>query len=85
MSYPPPPAGAAPASDKVTLWGVLGIVGAICCWPVGLVFAILGLQEAKKVGKSPTLAYVAFVLIALNFIWTIFAISTGVFTSMMGG
>jgi hypothetical protein len=74
VTYPPqyqpaPP----PANDRVTLYGVLGIVGMFCCWPVGLVFAILGLQEAKKVGKSPTLAYVAFGLLALavigNIIW----------------
>ena len=66
---PPPYYGqqppAAPGNDKVTLWGVLGIVFAICCWPLGIVFAVLGLLEARKVGKPPTLAYVAFGLIAL--------------------
>src|SRR5690348_6442419 len=57
---PPPYYGqqppAAPGNDKVTLWGVLGIVFAICCWPLGIVFGVLGLLEARKVGKPPTLA-----------------------------
>ena len=49
----------------MTLWGVLGIVFAICCWPLGIVFGVLGLLEARKVGKPPTLAYVAFGIIVL--------------------
>jgi len=69
----PPP----PGNDKVTLWGVLGIVFAICCWPLGLVFAVLGLLEARKVGKPPTLAYVAFGIIALSFILNIILAVTG--------
>jgi hypothetical protein len=56
------------ANDKVTLYGVLGIVGAFCCFPVGVVFAILCLMEARKYGKPPTLAYVAFGILALGLI-----------------
>ena len=37
--YGPPPA--APGNDKVTLWGVLGIVFAFCCWPLLLVPVLL--------------------------------------------
>ncbi|MDQ7903261.1 hypothetical protein RB614_01840 [Phytohabitans sp. ZYX-F-186] len=71
MSYPPP--AAQPANDKTTLWGVLGIViGLICCWPAGIVFGILSLQEAKKSGKSPTLAYIAFAACALNLLGSVF-------------
>lgn len=54
-----------PSNDKTTLWGVLGIVFAFCCWPIGTVFSILCLNEAKKVAKQPTLAYVGFGLQAL--------------------
>ncbi|BCB81497.1 hypothetical protein GCM10022251_17400 [Phytohabitans flavus] len=69
--YPPPPA-AQPANDRTTLWGVLGIViGLICCWPAGIVFGVLALQEAKKAGKPPTLAYIAFAASALNLIGSI--------------
>lgn len=74
----------AAASDKVTLWGVLGIVGAFCCWPLGVVFAILCLTEAKKVGKPPTLAYVAFAVLALGLIVNIILFSTGALTSLAG-
>ena len=84
---PPPYYGqqppAAPGNDKVTLWGVLGIVFAICCWPLGLVFAVLGLMEAKKVGKQPTLAYIAFGIIALNFILNIVLAATGTLSELV--
>lgn len=67
MTYPPP--AAQPANDKTTLWGVLGIVlGLICCWPLGVVFGVLSLLESRKVGKPPTLAYLAFAASALNLI-----------------
>lgn len=67
----------APASDKVTLWGVLGIIGAFCCLPAGVVFAVLSMNEAKKVGKQPTLAYVGFGLAALVLVLNIILIVTG--------
>lgn len=70
-----PPAA---ANDKTTLWGVLGIVGAFCCWPAGVVFAILCLLEAKKYNKPPTLAYIAFGVLALGLIANIVFISARV-------
>ena len=84
---PPPYYGqqppAAPGNDKVTLWGVLGIVFAICCWPLGIVFAVLGLLEAKKVGKPPTLAYIAFGIVALSLILNIVLAATGALGDLM--
>jgi hypothetical protein len=77
----PPPA--APGNDKVTLWGVLGIVFAFCCWPLGVVFGILGLLEARKVGKQPTLAYVAFGIIVLALIVNIILAATGALGDLM--
>ena len=71
----------APAGDKVTLWGVLGIVFSVCCWPLGLVFDVLGLMEAKKVGKPPTLAYIGFGLAALFAVLSIINFATGMFYS----
>ena len=67
---PPPygPPAAAPSNDKTTLWGVLGIVFAFCCTPLGIVFGILSLMEAKKAGKQPTLAYVAFACVVVSVI-----------------
>lgn len=77
-----PGAPAAPAgSDKTTLFGVLGIIiGLICCWPVGLVFAILSLNQSKKHGSSPTIAYVAFAACAINLIFNIIGFTQGWFT-----
>lgn len=60
-----PGAPAAAGNDKTTLFGVLGIVLGICCWPVGLVFAILSLNQAKSHGNQPTLAYVGFAVVAV--------------------
>jgi EamA domain-containing membrane protein RarD len=72
MSYP-----AAPANDKTTLWGVLGIVlGFFCCPIVGFVFGYLSLRESKKYGTKPTLAYVAFVLSAVSIVINIILVST---------
>jgi hypothetical protein len=80
MTAPAAPA----ASDKVTLWGVLGIIGAFCCWPLGLVFGILCFTEAKKVGKPPTLAYIAFAVLALGLILNIIVLSTGALSNLTG-
>jgi hypothetical protein len=72
MTAPYPGPAATPANDKTTLWGVLGIIiGLLCCWPLGIVFGFLSLQEAKKSGKPPTLAYLAFAASALNIIGTV--------------
>jgi hypothetical protein len=68
-SYTPQPA--TPANDRTTLYGVIGIIGAICCFPIGVIFGVLGLMEARKVGKQPILAYIAFGLAALNLIGSI--------------
>jgi hypothetical protein len=87
MTPPPygqqPPYGppAQPANDKTTLWGVLGIVFALCCAPLGIVFAILSLLEAKKAGKQPTLAYVAFGVVALGIVINVVLVSTGNYPS----
>lgn len=79
MTAPYPPPAAQPANDKTTLWGVLGIVlGLICCPILGVVFGVLALQEAKKAGKAPTLAYIAFAASAVSLIWNIIYISTSV-------
>jgi len=58
----------AAANDRTTLWGVLGIIGAFCCWPLGLLFGILCFMEARKFGKPPTLAYITFAILVLGLI-----------------
>jgi hypothetical protein len=75
-----PGAPAAAGNDKTTLFGVLGIILGLCCWPAGLVFAILSMNQAKRYGKQPTLAYVAFAIIALSLILNIVGLSQGWFT-----
>jgi hypothetical protein len=80
---PPPnygPPAAAPGNDKVTLWGVLGIVFAFCCSPLGIVFGILSLLDARKVGKPPTLGYIAIGIGVLVIISNIIALSTGAYS-----
>jgi len=85
---PPPYYGqqppAAAGNDKVTLWGVLGIVFSLCCTPLGIVFAVLCLLEARKVGKKPTLAYIAFGVAALGIVINIIAASTGAYSNLSG-
>jgi CDP-diglyceride synthetase len=68
----PPPAATPAGNDKTTLWGVLGIIlGLICCPILGVVFGVLSMNEAKKVGKPNTLAILAFVASAINIIGSI--------------
>jgi len=85
---PPPYYGeqppAAAGNDKVTLWGILGIVFAFLCWPLGIVFAVLCLNEAKKVGKPPTLAYVTFGILVLGLVINIILIATGALSGLTG-
>jgi len=85
MSYPPPygqqpygqpvPAG----NDRTQLWGVLAVVCAAtwCCGLGGIVFGVLQIIEAKKWGKKPTLAYVAFGILAFWLVVTIVLTITG--------
>ncbi|HEX8629045.1 MAG TPA: DUF4190 domain-containing protein [Catenuloplanes sp.] len=85
MSTPPPyypPPAAAPANDKTTLWGVLGIVFALCCPPLGILFGVLSLMEARKVNKQPILAYVAFGLAALNILANGITLASGGYGGM---
>jgi hypothetical protein len=81
--YPPPPA-ATPANDRTTLWGVLGIIFAFCCTPLAILFAVLSLLEARKYGKPPTLAYVAFAVIAVGFIIGLILAFAGALPGMRG-
>jgi len=81
--YYGPPAAAPSGNDKVTLWGVLGIVFAFCCWPLGIVFAVLCLLEARKFNKPPTLAYVTFGILALALVVNIILAATGALSNMV--
>ena len=85
MTPPPyygeqPPAAA--GNDKVTLWGVLGIVFALCCPILGIVFSVLCLLEAKKVGKPQTLAIIGFVIAGLSLIVNIILAATGTLSGL---
>ena len=73
--YAPPPA--ARGNDRTQLWGILAIVFAFCCPIVGIVFAILQINEAKKFGKAPTLGYVAIGIAAFIILLNIILAVTG--------
>jgi hypothetical protein len=71
---PPAVPVASGGNDKTVLWGIIGIVTAVCCCGIlGIIFGYLSIQEAKKSGKSPVLGYVAIGLGVLGLIWNIFA------------
>jgi hypothetical protein len=65
-SYTPRPGG--PATDRTTVFGVVGIVGAICCLPIGILFGVLSIRAARRSGTSPTLGYIAIGLSGLALI-----------------
>jgi hypothetical protein len=55
---PASPATRQATSDKTTLWGVLGIIFGLLLWPLGLVFAVLSMNEARRGGRTATLAVI---------------------------
>ena len=66
MTQPPVVPQPAPgAKDNTQLFGILGIVFAFCCWPLGIVFAVLSQLQANKTGKPATLSIVAYVIVGL--------------------
>ena len=63
MTQPPMVPQPAPAAkDNTQLFGILGIVLGVCCWPLGIVFAVLSHLQANKNGKPATLAIVGYVV-----------------------
>jgi hypothetical protein len=54
--------------DYTTTFGVIGIITAICCGIIGLIFGILSIMQARKWGKSPVLGWIAIVISVLNII-----------------
>ncbi|NJC70217.1 hypothetical protein HC031_10920 [Planosporangium thailandense] len=79
---PMPPTPQPAGNDKTTLWGVLGIIFSICCLPLGVVFAVLSLLEAKKAGKQPTLAYVGFALAAVFLVLNVIGVVSGALSGL---
>ena len=71
----PQPAG----NDRTQLWGILALVCAIipCCGLGAIVFGILQIVEAKKWNKKPTMAYVAFGILAFWIVVNIILAITG--------
>jgi len=54
--------------DNTTLFGVIGIITAICCGIIGLIFGILSIMQARRVGKAPVLGWIAIVISVVNII-----------------
>lgn len=60
---PPPGYGPAPSSNTPTVLGVLGIVFAFCCWPVGLGLGIASwVQSTKEPDGNTALGIIATVV-----------------------
>jgi threonine/homoserine/homoserine lactone efflux protein len=57
-----------PRNDNTTLFGLLGIVLAICFWPAGILCSILAIRAAARVGKPRTLGLVGLCLCGLAII-----------------
>jgi hypothetical protein len=76
-SYPP-----AAGADKVLLWGVLGVVLAVCFPPLGIVFGVQSALEARKAGRSPSLGRTAIGLGLLLTIINLIAIAAGAYSGI---
>lgn len=49
-------------NDKTTLFGWIGIIGGLCCGLIGIIFGIMSIVQAQRVGKSPVLGIIAIVI-----------------------
>ncbi|GAA4209088.1 DUF4190 domain-containing protein [Actinocatenispora rupis] len=79
---PQQPVGPAVGKDRTTMWGVLGIIFALCCGPLGVVFGVLSLMNARRVGRQPTLGIIAIVIAALTIIGNIVANAKGAYRNV---
>jgi hypothetical protein len=76
----PPPA--ATGADKVLLWGVLGVVLAVCFPRLGIVFGLQSASVARKTGRRPTLGYTAVGIGVLLTIINLIAIAAGAYSGI---
>ncbi|MFN2536918.1 MAG: hypothetical protein ABR549_02050 [Mycobacteriales bacterium] len=75
---PPPGYGAPQANSTPLVLGIIGIVLAFCCWPVGLALGIISYVQAnKQPGGNTTIGMVAIGLNILLGIIGIVMIATG--------
>lgn len=72
-----PGAPAAAGNDRTTLFGVLGIIFALCCPIVGIVFAILSMNAARSHGNAQTLGIVGLVIAGANILINIVGSAAG--------
>jgi hypothetical protein len=78
---PPPPGYGAPqgaSSNTPLVLGIIGIVMAVCCWPIGLTLGIISYTQAKKQpGANTTVGAVAIGLSAVLGIVSLVMAATG--------
>ncbi|WP_348650517.1 hypothetical protein [Catellatospora sp. KI3] len=78
-----PPNPVAPGGqDKARIFGIIGIVTAICCTGVlGIIFGALSVREAKRTGTSAVLGWIAIVLGVLGLCKDVWVIRYGPFSN----
>jgi hypothetical protein len=54
------------------------VIGLLTCWPLGVVFGVLSMNEARKAGKQTTLGIVAIIasIVGLVFAVTMYYLAT---------
>ncbi|MBV1849691.1 hypothetical protein KUA19_06060 [Catellatospora sp. NEAU-YM18] len=79
---PPGPVTPGGGQDKAKIFGIIGIVTAICCTGVlGIIFGWLSLREAKRTGTSTALGWIAIVLGVLALCKDVWVFRYGVFNN----
>jgi hypothetical protein len=56
------------ADERHRNLGIAAVLLTYCFFPVGVFFAIRSFREARRTGRRPTMAYVAFVLLVIQVI-----------------
>jgi hypothetical protein len=71
-----------PGREKVTLWGVLGIIFAVGFAPLGFVFGLRSTLDARRCGRPAALGWVAIGLAVLLTAANLIAITAGAYSGI---
>ena len=64
--------------------GIAGFVLSFFFWPLGLILSLVSFSRSRKAGfKATGLALAGLILSAISFVFMIFALSTGLFATLL--
>jgi hypothetical protein len=72
VAPPPAPSQVAGRRDYTKTFGIIALIGALFCVPVGLGFSVWGIFEARRTGSNPILSWIALPLSLILGVYMLF-------------